>query len=311
VASAQPRVAAVVLNYNGLEVTRQAVASLRAMTYGDCELVVLDNGSTDGSFEALAREFPGLRQERIEVNRGASAGYSHGMRWAMERGFDYVLLLNNDIEVEPSLLAELVAVAESAADLGCVGPKCYFHAERRRLWSAGGLLRYRESVTHERGHGEIDHGQFDRDEEVPYVNGCAILVRRSAIAAAGLWDPIFHICVDDADFCTRVKLAGLRCAYAHRAVLYHRVAYTTGGRTERRNFAYGRSSAIYARRYGSAGQRLRFRFFLAASALFGLVREPLRGRSPRVALAKWRGAREGFRCELPEPPKFEDPRVPG
>jgi len=301
----QPRVAAVVLNYNGLEVTRRAVASLRAMTYGNFELVVLDNGSTDGSFDALAREFQDLRQERIEENRGASAGYAHGMRWAVEREFDYVLLLNNDIEVEPAMLTELVRLAETRSEIGCVGPKSYFYADRRRLWSAGGLLRYRESITQERGHGEIDRGQFDRDEEVPYVNGCAILVKRSAIAAAGLWDPVYHICVDDADFCTRLKRAGMLCYYAHRAVLYHRVAYTTGGRTASRNFAYGRSSAIYARRYASAGQRLRFRLFLAASVLFGLVREPLRGRSPRVALAKWRGAREGLRCELPEPPRFE------
>jgi cellulose synthase/poly-beta-1,6-N-acetylglucosamine synthase-like glycosyltransferase len=117
------------------------------------------------------------------------------------------------------MLTELVKAAESAPDVGCVGPKCYFHGDRQRLWSAGGVLRFRESITRERGYGEIDRGQYDRDAEVDYVNGCAILIRRAAAEAAGMWDDVFYICVDDADFCTRVKRHGFRCLYAHRAGL--------------------------------------------------------------------------------------------
>ncbi|HSN86836.1 MAG TPA: glycosyltransferase, partial [Thermoanaerobaculia bacterium] len=98
-----PRVAAVVINYNGQEVTLQAVRSLRQMTYPAFDLVVVDNGSTDGSQEALARAFPDLLQERVEVNQGSSSGYDYGLRWAVERGYDYILLLNNDIEVEPDM----------------------------------------------------------------------------------------------------------------------------------------------------------------------------------------------------------------
>jgi len=92
----------------------------------------------------------------VEVNRGSSSGYAAGFRWAFENGYDYVLLLNNDIEVEPDLLDRLVEVAESDPAIGCVGPKCYFHGDRQRLWSAGGILRFRESITRERGYGEID-----------------------------------------------------------------------------------------------------------------------------------------------------------
>lgn len=295
-AASPPRVAAVVVNYNGKEITLQAVESLRKMTYPAFDLIVLDNASTDGSPEALARAFPDLKQLRVDVNRGSSSGYAAGFRWAFENGYDYVLLLNNDIEVEPDLLDRLVEVAESDRQIGVVGPKCYFHGDRQRLWSAGGKLRFRESITHERGYGEIDRGQYDRDAEVDYVNGCAILIKCSAAEAAGTWDPIFFICVDDADFCTRAKRKGFRCVYAHRAVLYHMVAYTTGGYSPGRNFQFGRSSALYVRRYGRPWNWLSFLGFSFAAFAVAWLRE-LRNGNQAAAVAKIQGLREGLRTD--------------
>lgn len=294
--STLPRVAAVVVNYNGKEVTLQAVESLRQMTYPNFDLVVLDNASTDGSPEALAQAYPDLKQLRVEVNKGSSSGYAAGFRWAFENGYDYVLLLNNDIEVLPDMLDRLVEVAESDPRIGVVGPKCYFHGDRQRLWSAGGILRFRESITRERGYGEIDRGQYDRDDEVDYINGCAILIKRSAGEAAGVWDPIFFICVDDADFCTRVKQKGFRCVYVHRAVLYHMVSYTTGGYTPGRNFLFGRSSALYARRYARPWNWLTFFAFSTAAFGVAFLRE-LRKGNQAAAVAKLKGIREGLKTD--------------
>jgi GT2 family glycosyltransferase len=227
------------------------------------------------------------------------------MRWAFANGYDHALLLNNDIEVEPDMLDELVAAAERDPRAGAVGPKCYFHGTRR-LWSTGGILRFRESVTRERGYGEIDEGQHDREGAVDYVNGCAILVRRTAAEAVGGWDPLYFICVDDADFCTRLSRAGWRSVYAPRAVLYHRVAWTTGGYTPGRNFQLGRSSALYVRRYANAWQRMRFAAFALAALGVGFLRELPRG-NQAAAVAKIRGARAGWRERLPPPPPLGPP----
>jgi GT2 family glycosyltransferase len=296
-----PRVAAVVVNYNGKEVTLQALASLRKMTYPAFDLVVVDNGSTDGSWEAVAAAYPEVEQVRVEVNRGSAAGYARGYQVAFERGYDYVLLLNNDIEVHPRMLDELVAVAEADPSIGCAGPKCYFFGERERLWSAGGVLRFRESITRERGYGELDRGQYDEDAEVDYVNGCAILIRRVAAEAVGMWDAVFYVCVDDADFCTRVRRAGFRCMYAHRAVLWHMVAFSTGGYTPGRNFQWGRSSAIYVRRYAKGLEKLSFFAWTAVALPIAFLRE-LPRRNQAAVLAKLRGIREGFRLALAPPP---------
>ena len=110
-----PSVAALVLNYNGREITLQAIASLLAMRYENFDVIHIDNGSTDGSSEAVAAAFPQVRTVRAEQNQGPTAGLNLGLRAGLEAGYDYLLSLNNDIEVDPRMLSELVATAESAA----------------------------------------------------------------------------------------------------------------------------------------------------------------------------------------------------
>jgi GT2 family glycosyltransferase len=306
--SATPRVAAIVLNYNGREVTLQALESLAAMEYPAFDLVVVDNGSTDGSYDAIAAAFPDVVQVRTEENLGPAGGCNLGIRWALEQTsprYDYLLILNNDIEVAPELLTEMVRRAESDPHLAVVGPKAYYYAaeDRDRIWSAGGRLRFRESVTKERGEGERDRGQYDRDDEVDYINGCAMLVKREAFEKAGLWDPIFHLAVEDADFCMRVKALGYRCGYAHRARLWHMVAYATGVYKPGKTFHTGRSTAIFVRRYGSRWQKLQSWLFLLAAIPAAFLRELPKG-NQMAAIAKFKGYLEGWRVPLQDPPRW-------
>lgn len=289
------------LNYNGCAVTLQALASLSSMDYPAFDIFHIDNGSCDGSSAAVADQFPDIEQIRIDENHGVVPALNRGMEIAIERKYDYLLLLNNDIEVQPSMLEELVRAAESDPDIGCVGPKIYYHADRTRLWSAGGLLRFRESMTRERGMGERDRGQYDRDEEVPYVNGCATLIKRSVLEETGLWDPLFYLALDDADWCTRMKRLGYKCFYAHRAVLYHRVAVTVGGYTARRTFYNGRSAALFVRRYGRFRDWLSFLLATAAALPLAFLRE-LPGGNQGAAIAKLRGVIDGLTVEMTPPP---------
>ena len=296
-----PRVACIVLNYNGLELTVDSVRSLLAMDYPEFRVVVVDNGSTDGSHEAVQGEFPQVVALRVEENRGIAHGINLGIRWALDEGFDYLLLLNNDIEADPAMLRELVRAAEADPEIGAVGPKTYYWAERQRLWSAGGILRFRESVTRERGMGELDRGQYDRDEEVRYVNGAAMLVKRAAQQAAGLWDPVYYVGIEDADWCMRMKKAGWRCAYAHRAVIWHKVSPTLGGYKPGRTFQTGKGSAIFVRRHANFWQWCTFLLFLALAIPAAFLRELPKG-NQAAAVAKLKGVIAGLRAELPPAP---------
>lgn len=300
-AESQPRVAALVLNYNGKDITLETVESLLGMTYPSLTVVVVDNGSTDGSLEAVAAAFPEVENLRVEVNEGPAAGMNAGLRWALERDFDYVLALNNDIEVDPDMLTELVAVAEKDSTVGCVGPKGYYYWDRDRLWSAGGRLRFGESVTKERGMGELDHGQYDRTEEVDYINGCAMLVPRRVLEEVGLWDPLFFLSVEDADWCMRMKRRGYRCVYAHRAVLWHRVSHTVGVYVPSKTFHNGRSTALFVRRYAGPWGWLTFLFLLSVAIPAAFLRELPKG-NQGAAIAKLKGVWAGLRAPMATPP---------
>jgi len=299
----KPKVAALVLNYNGKDITLQTVSSLRAMTYPNYVVAVIDNGSTDGSPQALAAAFPGLDQILVEVNEGPAAGINAGLRWALERDFDYLLVLNNDIEVAPSMLDEMMAVAESDPTIGCVGPKCGYFWDRERRWSAGGRLRFGESVVKGRGMGELDRGQFDRTMEVDYVTGCAMLVPRRVPEEIGLWDPVFFLSVEDADWCTRMKRRGYRCFYAHQAVLWHMVSQSVGTYVPAKTFHNGRSTAIFVRRYANPWQWLRFFFLLSLAIPAAYLRELPKG-NQAAAVAKLKGVWAGLRERLVQPPRL-------
>jgi len=297
-----PTVLAIVLNYDGREMMLATVASLLALDYPGLGILVVDNGSTDGSDAALAAAYPAVRRLRTEVNLGISGGLNLGFRLGLDEGWDYLMPMNNDVEVAPDLLRELVESAESDPTIGCVGAKCYYYfGDRNRLWSTGGKLRFRESVTRERGLGELDRGQYDHDSEVDYVNGALMLIRRAAMRATGLWDPVYHVSVEDADWCVRMKTAGFRCWYAHRARLWHMVSPTTGGYTPGRTFRTGRSTAIFVRKYAGFLGWGGFLFGTALAIPAALLRELPRGNSAAV-VAKLRGLLEGLRVGLPTPP---------
>ena len=304
-----PKVACIVLNYNGLDITVQAVRSLRSMDYPSFDILHVDNGSTDGSAAAVQAADPESILVRVEENQGPAGGLNLGMYAALEQDYDYLLFLNNDIEVEPNMLTEMVRVAESDPTIGCVGPKAYYYWERERIWSAGGIVRFKQSVTRERGDGEIDRGQYDRDDEVDYATGCALMMKRSAVEAVGYWDPAYRFAAEDADLCMRARRAGFRSFFAHKAVLYHMVAYTGGAYVAKRTFHTGRGGAIFTRRYGTPWQKATFLGISTVALPAAFLRE-LPKRNHGAAVAKARGIVDGWRTPVVPPLRVGEYRPP-
>ena len=151
---------------------------------------------------------------------------------------------------------------------------------------------------------QLDEGQYEQDQEMDYINGCAMLVPRRVVEEIGLWDPIYLVGVEDADWCMRMKKAGFQCWYAHRALLWHMVSPTTGGYKPGRTFNTGRGTAIFVRKYASAWEKIRFWLFLAAAIPAAFLRELPRG-NQAAATAKLKGAIAGWRTPLPPAPRWE------
>lgn len=224
-----PRIAVVVLNWNGKDDTLQCLQSLAQLAYGNCEVIVVDNGSADGSVAAIRAAFPAIRVIETGANLGYAEGNNVGMRAALESGAEFVLLLNNDTIVDPSLLCELLAAAEACPEAGVFGAKIFHYDERDRIWYAGArwnaeLLRF-ELVTDEAIYGE----PFAQVLETDYACGCALFVRRAVLEQIGLLDPQFFLTYEETDFCYRARRSGFRVVYAPRAVLWHKISASFGG----------------------------------------------------------------------------------
>jgi hypothetical protein len=221
-----------ILTWNGRADTEACVESVLQLDYPRFEVLVVDNASSDDTLAALRARF-GERVQllRNERNLMFAGGMNVGLQRALESGYDFVLLMNNDVVVEAQLLRELVASAARDPRLAAVGPKIYFYDRPEVLWFAGGELPLWRGWSRHRGLREIDRGQHDASRDVDYLTGCALLVRREALRDVGLLDTGFAMYAEDADWCFRARERGWRLAYAPRARMWHRVSASAGARS--------------------------------------------------------------------------------
>jgi GT2 family glycosyltransferase len=246
-----PKVSIITLTWNSYEVTRDCLLTLRKLDYPNFEIIVVDNGSTDGSQEQLDRNFPDMRHIRNATNLGFSAGNNVAIRDALARKPGYVLLLNNDTIVSPSFLRELVAVAESDPKIGLLSPKIYYFEPPDRIWYAGGVRKPMRSLPKHLGLHQRDDGDNSATREATFFTGCALLIKAAVIRQIGLLDEVFFLGFEDADWSVRALQAGYKGVYVPAAVIWHRDGYSTYknlGETGR-DFHFMRNRIVFARKH--------------------------------------------------------------
>ncbi len=231
--TADPSISVVVVNWNRRELLRSCLRSLASQTVaGQFEVVLVDNGSRDGSAEMAETEFGHggklpLKVIRNETNRGFCAANNQG--FAASRS-NFIALLNNDAEAEPGWLEELLRAFEGDARVGMAASKILVWEDPSRIDKAGHLI-YPDGQNRGRGTGQIDRGQFDRVEEVLWPDGCAAMYRREMIDEIGGFDEDFFAYADDAELGLRARIAGWRCLYMPKAVVRHHRGATLGVRS--------------------------------------------------------------------------------
>ena len=217
-------VSVIVVNWNGMAYLGECLDSVEGQSYQDAELVVVDNGSGDGSRQWL-RETRSGRWTVIELasNRGFAGGVNAGIR--ASRG-QFVALLNNDAVADRDWLARLVECMV-AAEVGMAASKILFY-DRREVIDKVGHLLYPDGLNRGRGAGDVDRGQFDQVEDTFFPDGCAALYRRSMLDDIGLFDEQFFAYGDDADLGLRAAWRGWKCRFAPAALVYHRHSRSLG-----------------------------------------------------------------------------------
>jgi GT2 family glycosyltransferase len=272
----KPRVTVIVLAWNNRILTESCVASYLAQTQAGCDVLVIDNASTDGTPAALRARF-GERIRLVENRENLlfAGGMNQGLQLAFESGADHAVISNNDVEADPRLVEALLARAATDPRIAAVAPKIYYATDRNRLWFAGGELSLWSGWSHHRGLREIDHGQHDKPRDCDYLTGCAFLVRREAIADVGNFDVRFAMYAEDADWSFRARERGWRLVYEPGARLWHHVSAASGARSgfkiRRRIAGQWRFLRHHARWYhwftipfGTAAEALRIFFTLLA-----------------------------------------------
>jgi GT2 family glycosyltransferase/SAM-dependent methyltransferase len=280
----RPLVSVIIPHQAGREILLRCLETLHAdSSRPPSEVIVVDNGSSDGSVEAAAERFPGIRVLRLPENQGYAGGCNRGIE--VSRG-EYVLLLNDDTELEPGCLKALLEAASRDPAVGACQPKIRSLLEPSHFeysGAAGGLMDvygYPFSRGRLMGHVEEDRGQYDDPADVFWASGVCMLIRRSVLEETGAFDEVFFAYMEEIDLSWRIQLGGYRVIYVPAAVVYHIGGYSLDQRVLKRMYLNHRNSVVMLVKNYSARSLLRIlpvKLVLECGILLGaLLRNPRR-----------------------------------
>jgi GT2 family glycosyltransferase len=227
-----PKVSVVMLNWNGYVDTIECLDSLKKNDYDNYEVIIVDNTSAGDDVNILRNKYG----EYVHIiansqNDGFPGGCNIGMRYALDKGTDYILLLNNDTTVDKSFLSELVRVAESKDSIGIAGSKIYYYYRPKILQSVGGIIHWWLGPIIKLGDVE-DVGQFEKIAERDFVFGTSFLIKKKVIDKISFMDETYFFGIEELDYCTRAIRAGFKVVYVPASKVWHKVGASSAKVTE-------------------------------------------------------------------------------
>ena len=287
---------AVVLNWNGAEDTIKCIDSLLEAKDPFLEVVIVDNASTDGSVQRLTEAFPAIPLIRRPSNGGYAAGNNAGIRYAIDHGADYVLLVNNDTIVEHGFLRPMIAAAAGDESIGVVTCKAFFQSNRNKIYCTGGSFSWLRCSG-----APMRSDRVDTPDGVSYVSGCILLVKRNVFETLGLLDERYFMYFEDLEFSRRVAKR-FKLYYTPKGIVYHK----SGGGDSWKNYSelylyYNTRNRFWAFRDENGLYRSYVVFFSLSLAVvksiaimaYGLRERDDSGPFIRVR-AIWRGVKDGL-----------------
>jgi GT2 family glycosyltransferase len=282
-----PLASVIIPNWNGAHHLPVCLDALRAQTYPSIEVVLVDNGSTDGSQSLVQEQYPDVRLLALDRNLGLTGGNNAGFRAA--RG-EILISLNNDTEADPRFVEALVSALKEHPEAGMAAAKMLLFDERDKIHSAGdgyGL----DGIPFNRGVWQKDEGQYDSAEWIFGGCGGAVAYRKAMLDEVGMFDESFFMYCEDVDLNWRAQLAGWKCWYTPEAVVYHKLSATGGGAIA--SYYTGRNTLwVIAKHYPGALLRKHWRRVLGAQ--WRVTSDALRAWRGDAARARLRGQLAGL-----------------
>lgn len=288
------RITAAILTYNGRHLLEATLPSFIAQTEADVRILVVDNGSSDDTLQWLGEQWPDVGVVALPKNVGVTAALNSALAAA---DAELVGLFNNDIELAPDCLAELLRALREHPEAAAAGPKLLGYDDRGTIDGAGDVYAW-VGAGSRRGHGERDRGQFETPCAIFGICGAAVVFRREALAAVGPFDDAFFAFYEDVDWSFRAQLAGFQIRYVPTAIAYHMASATLGrGMTDFTRYHTTRNAIWVVAKDWPVAAILRHAHQLVHLQLANLA-SALRARRMTVQLRAWRDALRGLPAML-------------
>lgn len=224
----EPKVAIVIVNWNGKEDTFECLESIRTIDYSNVEVIVVDNGSTDNSVDAIRERFHEVVLLEAKKNHGKAGGSNIGIRYALNSGADFVLLFDNDAIADSKLIMNFLKATNVVDSHAILGAKIYHFDEPNKIQYSG--TKWSNSGFKQLGMGYVDEGQrFNSIVETAYACGCALFVDKTVLKKIGILDERFFCYFEETDFCYRARAEGFRSFVVPSAKVWHKVSSSSGG----------------------------------------------------------------------------------
>lgn len=237
------------LNWNGKKDTLECLSSLSRVVFSCFQPVVVDNGSTDGSIEAIRRAFPDVPILEAGSNLGFAGGNNLAIKWALSKGAEWILLLNNDTIVSPDFLQAFMEAAKQKPNAKILGAKIYRYDQTNTIDHLGGCWNPNTGEFESFAHGQNDNGvSFEDMQKVDYVCGAAFFMHRSVPDTIGLLEDRFFLFWEESDFCFRANRSGFEVWTAPKAKIWHKVSASFIGGKPHMHYFWWRSRLLWIER---------------------------------------------------------------
>jgi GT2 family glycosyltransferase len=297
-----PVVTAIVLNWNNFDDTRDCINSLHSSEYPNLKVILVDNRSSDGSFEKLVAAFPAIPCMQNSENLGFARGCNVGIHRALENpDCSYVLLVNNDCTMSASSISAAVSVMEGDTSIGVITGKIV--DERNRIWHAGGTISLLRGQSRTRGFREIDVGQFEVACDTEWASGAMMLIRRNVVEAVGALPEEYFFGVEEWDYSFMVRKGGYRIRYVPTFTGVHPGGGSHDNHDPKFAYNYYRNKLIFQEkhlgRFLFALWLLPFRLYLKLRMRRHMAHlekitytHPMESRSDELVFAAWSALRD-------------------
>ncbi len=290
------KISMVIINWNGKQVLRDCLESVLKLRHPMHEIIVVDNGSTDGSVEMMEIEYRGkVKVIRNAKNLGAPVARNQGMQEAVKTEIDFIYCLDNDLTIDPDAIGALLSVLARDPKIAMAGSLIFLQNEPDVIFSAGHNLDWTQNLVHTLGSGQKQRGQFRDIWDVGYVGSGAVLIRTDFIRKHGVFDESYiGYGYEDTEYGYRANRLGYRVVCCADSKVWHRPHSNIGRYSFRKKYLETRNAIRFIKKYGTFWNWVKYLCYVIPGFGYAFIFEGVKGNLPGV-IGKIRGFIDGLR----------------